>query len=277
MPLTVLTGATNGLGLVTARDLARAGHRLVLLVRDPGKAAPIADELRTLGAPEVRVLVGDLARQADVRRLAEALLAQGEPIDVLVNNAGAIFDERVVTEDGLEKTFALNHMAYFLLTALLRPLLEAAPAARVINVASDAHRMGKLDLDDLQFAKGGFSAWAAYGRSKGCNILFTRELARRLAGTRVVTHCYHPGPVNTGFGSTMNGMMGQLLYPLVRRFMRSPEKGADCLTWLCTAPTLPGPSGSYWFDRALHPARAWAQDDVAAARLWEASEGLIRA
>lgn len=271
MPLTVLTGATNGLGRVTAHSLARAGHRLFLVVRDAPKAEALAAELRTLGAAEVRCFVGDLSLQREVRRVAAEIAATGEPIDVLANNAGAIFDERVVTEEGLERTFALNHMGYFLLTALVRPQLEAAPAARVVSVASDAHRAGRLGLDDLQFERGGYSSWAAYGRSKGCNILFTRELARRLAGTRVVAHCLHPGPVNTGFGDGLGGMVGRL-FPLARVFMRTPEKGADTLTWLCSVATIPGPSGSYWYDRKLHQPRAWAADDADAARLWAASE-----
>lgn len=274
MPLSVLTGATNGLGLVTARDLARAHHRLFLVARDAAKAEAVAAELRTLGAPEVRVFLADLSRQAEVRRVAGEIAATGEPIDVLVNNAGAIFDERVVTEDGLERTFALNHMAYFLMTKWLLPQVQAAPAGRIINVASDAHRAGRLNFDDMQGEKS-FSAWIAYGRSKSCNILFTRELARRLEGTRVVTHSYHPGPVNTGFGSTMNGFMG-FLYPVIRRFMRTPEKGADCLTWLCTVPTVPGPSGTYWFDRKVHEPRDFAKDDAVARRLWDLSEGLVR-
>jgi NAD(P)-dependent dehydrogenase (short-subunit alcohol dehydrogenase family) len=273
-PVTVLTGGTNGLGLITARDLARAGHTLLLVARDAAKAERVAAECRTLGAASVAVFLADLSRQADVRRVAAELRAAAPVVDVLVNNAGAIFNERFVTEDGLERTFALNHVAYFLLTELLRPALEAAPAARIVNVASGAHRAGRLDFADLQYENGGFTAFGAYGRSKLCNILFTRELARRLAGTRVVAHCYHPGPVATGFGSTMSGMAGRL-YALAGVFMRTPEKGADTLTWLSTVTPIPGPSGSYWMDRKVIRPRPHAEDDAAAAKLWDVTAALV--
>ncbi len=201
----VITGGTGGLGLQTALALAPMGARLVLIGRDPGRGKAALDLLRRrFPGAAAETHLADLSRLDEVRRIARTLGETLERIDVLVNNAGAIFNRRELTEDGLERTFALNHMGYFLLTELLwEKLLRSAPA-RIVNVASEAHRGARLDFSDLQSAKS-YGAWKAYRRSKLCNILFTRELARRLAGTGVTANCVHPGFCATGFGNNTSG------------------------------------------------------------------------
>ncbi|HEX4999837.1 MAG TPA: SDR family NAD(P)-dependent oxidoreductase, partial [Terriglobia bacterium] len=201
----VITGATSGIGLVAARELAAMGARMILVARDPARGAAAMEALRKAG-PEQRhsIHYADLSRLDEMRRVAKEI-SQAEPrIDVLINNAGAIFYQREVTPDGLERTFAVNHLAYFVLTGELRRSLEAAPAARVISTASEAHRGATLDLDDLQSERE-YKGFPVYSRSKLANILFTRELARRLEGTGITANCLHPGFVDTRFGDEGKG------------------------------------------------------------------------
>ncbi|MCI0572069.1 MAG: SDR family oxidoreductase, partial [Myxococcaceae bacterium] len=204
----LVTGATSGIGLVAARELAKMGAEVVLVGRDTLRAQATADHIRQ-AAPgaKVDVLLADLSSQAQVRRLAADFLKRYDSLDVLLNNAGATLPERQVTADGLEMTFALNHLAPFLLTHFLRPALEKAPRARVITVASDAERWGRMHFDDLQLTHG-WTPMKSYGQSKLANILFTRELARRLTGTRITATCMHPGTVATGFAAHGKGLMG---------------------------------------------------------------------
>ncbi len=264
----VVTGATSGIGRVTALELGRRGARLVLVCRDRAKAAAVAAEI---GGAEV--VVADLSVQADVRRAAAEVLALCPRLDVLVNNAGALFQERRLTADGLESTFAVNHLAYFLLTLLLLERLKAGGPARVVNVASDAHRPAKtIPFDDLDGARS-YSAVARYSESKLANILFTRELARRLEGTQVTANSLHPGGVATGFAGQTRGLLG-LFVRLVRPFMLTPEEGARTVVWLASAPEAEGLSGRYFAKcREKRPTRA-ALDDALARRLWDVSEKL---
>src|SRR6185503_14947145 len=206
----VITGATSGIGLETADALAALGARLVLIGRDQARGNAALARLRNR-TPDVEAQIhcADLSRLTEIRQLAETLRALPR-IDVLINNAGAMFTRREVTADGLERTFATNHMAYFLLTELLRERLVASAPARIVNVASDAHRRAWLDFDDLQGEKR-YSGMNAYGRSKLCNILFTRELARRLAGTGVTANCLHPGFVASRFGDESGGLMSWVI------------------------------------------------------------------
>ena len=207
--------------------------------------------------------IGEVAAET----LARAVIAKASKVDVLINNAGAIFDRREVTVDGLERTFAVNHMAYFVVTELLTPVL--APQARVVSTASVAHAFARLDFDDLQTRKG-YSAFGAYGRSKLCNILWTRELARRLSASGDTANCFHPGGVNTGFGDNAKGWLKPLM-ALGKRFMITPAQGADTLIWLASSPDVAGRSGGYWSRRRLVTPSAAALDDDAALRLWRAS------
>lgn len=268
----VITGATSGIGLVTAERLAAMGARLILVGRDRQKGAAA---LARLGAQSprasVEILYANLSLLAEVRRVAAEIAERAPRIDVLVNNAGAIFRRRGVTEEDFERTFALNHLAYFLLTALLRERM--ASPARIVNVASEAHRGAQLEFADLQGARA-YDGWTAYRRSKLCNILFTRALARRLAGSGVTANCLHPGFVATGFGDNNDGVFRIVLSLAKRMVALSPQQGAETSTYLAASPEVEGTSGLYFEKcrpRAPSPA---AQDDAAAERLWEVSAKL---
>lgn len=269
----VITGATSGIGRVAALELARKGARVVFTARDAAKGAGVLAELRAAN-PEVdpALVLGDLSLIAGMKAVGAALADQAPVVDVLINNAGALFEKREVTADGLERTFAVNHLAYFVVTELLRPRLGVA--ARVVSTASVAHTFGKLDFNDLQSTKRyGAAGMEAYGISKLMNILWTRELARRLAGTGVTANCVHPGGVNTGFGDNNGGVLG-LVFKLGKRFMLTPEQGADTLIDLASSPEVAAQTGGYWTKRKRIEPSAAARDDATARRLWDVSAKL---
>jgi NAD(P)-dependent dehydrogenase (short-subunit alcohol dehydrogenase family) len=270
----VMTGATSGIGAAAALALAGRGARIVFTARDAGRARSTLDGL-TRANPDVvhDFVLADLTSLADMRAAGAALLAKAPRIDVLANNAGAIFQRRELTVDGLEKTFAVDHMSYFMITEALRPAL--ASDARIVSTASVAHTAGRLDFDDMTMSRS-FSTFAAYGRAKLCNILWTRDLARRLAGTAVTATCFHPGGVNTGFGDNTSGF-AKAAFGVVKKFMLTPEKGADTLVWLASSPEAEGQSGGYYAKRRLVQPSAAARDAAAARRLWEVSESLAGA
>lgn len=269
----LVTGATNGIGRVTARELARMGARVLLVARDRARGDATAAEIREAsGGRAPDVLLADLSSRSEVRRLAREVRGRATRLDLLVNNAGAIFAERELSADGLEMTFALNHLASFLLTLELLPLLERGLASRIVNVSSVAHRRGSIDFDDLQGQRG-YSMWRAYQQSKLANVLFTRELARRLAGRGMTTNALHPGAVASGFGRNGRGFFSRLVV-LGAPFLASPEKGARTTLHVATAPELKGVTGRYFSGcRERTPSRA-ARDDDAALRLWQISENL---
>ena len=269
----VITGGTSGIGEVAAVTLARMGARIVLIARDKIRADATLAQLREY-APGIAHAVhfADLLRLAEMKRVA-AQVAEHEPrIDVLINNAGALFATRRLTEDGLECTFALNHMAYFVVTEGLRERLSASAPARIINTASGAHEGGTLDFDDLQSAKN-FGSMKAYRRSKLCNILFTRELARRLRDTGVTANCLHPGFVATRFGDQSGSWMSHIVR-LAKFFAISPAKGAQTIVYLASSPDVAKTTGRYFYKSIpAIPSRA-AQDDRAASLLWQRSAAL---
>lgn len=269
----VVTGATSGIGQVAAEQLAGQGARIVQVARDKsrGEAALARLRARAAGAAH-RVHYADLSRMAEARRVAAEIASAESRIDVLINNAGAVFSARRVTEDGLELTFALNHMAYVLLTHGLRERLVAGAPARVINTASDAHRRGRLDFDDLQSARD-YRGLAAYRLSKLCNILYTRELARRWAGTGVTVNSLHPGFVATRFGDQSGGLLSYGIR-LAKLFGLSSEKGAETLVYLASSPEVATISGGYFYKCQLARPTREAQDDAAARRLWAETERL---
>jgi NAD(P)-dependent dehydrogenase (short-subunit alcohol dehydrogenase family) len=270
----VITGATSGIGTAAALDLARMGARIVFTARDAERGRATLAGL-TRANPDVAhdLVLADLTTLAGMAAAADGVLAKTRRIDVLANNAGAIFQSRELTSDGLEKTFAVNHMSYFVLTQRLRGALTSD--ARIVSTASVAHTAGRLDLDDLSLERG-YSVFGAYGRSKLCNILFTRELARRLAATGITANCFHPGGVNTGFGDNMHGL-AKAAFGLVKRFMLTPEQGADTLVWLASSAEAEGLSGGYYVKRKLTQPSLAARDDVLGARLWDVSERLAGA
>ncbi len=271
MPTVVLTGATRGIGHAAAVELARQGAELALVGRDPERVRATAEQARA-AAPGVPVHehTADLARMDEVRRLAGELLDRYPRIDVLANNAGAIFTSRHVTPDGFEQTFALNHLSPFLLTSLLLGRL-AESQARVVTTSSDAHKGATLDLDDLQAADGRYRPGKAYGASKLCNILFTRELQRR--HPELVANCFHPGVIRTGFGKN-DGALARASMMLVAPFLRSPHSGARPLVWLALDPAAGNLRGEYLEKNRPVPPSAPARDDQLAAALWERSVAL---
>jgi NAD(P)-dependent dehydrogenase (short-subunit alcohol dehydrogenase family) len=263
----VITGATSGIGEVAARRLAGMGARIVLVARDEPRGRETLRRLHDSN-PSVShsIHYGDLSRISEMKRLAAEIAAAEPRIDVLINNAGAMFGSRQVTEDNLELTFAINHMAYFVLTQGLRERLLASSPARIVNTASDAHKGRVLDLDDLQSTKG-FSAVNVYGRSKLCNILFTRELSRRWGGKGVTANCLHPGFVATRFGDGSGGFLARAVR-VAKLFAISPEKGAETIVYLASSPEVASASGEYFYKcRPMMPT-AEARDDAAAKRLW---------
>lgn len=268
----LVTGATNGIGKIAATELARMGAEVVIVGRDAKKTADVVTELQAKsGSHRVSAIIADLSKLSEVRRVADEFQRGHDRLDILLNNAGALFHERETTADGFERTFALNHLAYFVLTNALLGLLKKSAPARVVNVASDAHKGMTMDFDDLQSERG-YTRWIAYGRSKLANILFTRELARRLEGTGVTVNAVHPGVVASGFGSG-EGVMAFLI-KLAQPFMLSPEQGADTLVWLCASPEAEGKTGGYWAKRKERKPTAAARDDAAAKKLWDVSEQL---
>jgi NAD(P)-dependent dehydrogenase (short-subunit alcohol dehydrogenase family) len=269
MTVVVLTGATRGIGRAAAIELARQGAELAIVGREPGRVEEVAREAEAAGggAP-VHQHVADLSLMAEVRALATELGQRHERIDVLANNAGALFANRKDTSEGFERTFALNHLAPFLLTNLLR---ERLAGGRVVTTASDAHESGRLDLDDLQSEKS-FAAMRVYGTTKLCNILFTRELARR--APELHANCFHPGVVRTGFGKNENGIW-KILTTLGGPFFRSPQRGARSLVWLALSQDGGALSGQYIQDEKVASPSAQAQDDDLARGLWERSAELV--
>lgn len=267
----VVTGATSGIGEVAADRLAGKGARILFIARDVHRGDETLKHLRAI-APhaEHAVYFADLSKVRDMRRVAAEIAAAEPKIDVLVNNAGALFNTRRVTEDGLEMTFATNHMSYFVLTNLLKPRM--GPGARIVNTSSDAHSGPRLDFEDLQQAKH-YRGFAAYGRSKLCNILFTRELARRLSGTGITANSLHPGFVATRFGDRSGGAISVAIR-LAKNFALTPEQGAETIVYLASSPEVESTTGLYFHkSRPATPSKA-AQNDDDAKRLWDISERL---
>jgi retinol dehydrogenase 12 len=269
----VITGGTSGIGEVAAEALAKIGARIILVARSKSRAEATLARLRRSGPGAAHsVYFADLTRLAEMKRVAAEIAHREPPIDVLINNAGALFGTRRLTEDGLEHTFALNHMSYFVVTEGLRERLLASGAARIVNTASAAHQGATLDFDDLQSAKS-FRAMRAYSCSKLCNILFTRELARRLHGTGVTVNCLHPGFVATRFADESGGLISHLAW-LAKFFAISPAEGAQTIIYLASSPEVANVAGKYFYKcRPTNPS-APALDDRAALALWQRSAAL---
>jgi len=267
--LVLLTGATRGIGQAAAVELARQGAEVAIVGRDAQRVKAVAAAAAAAGAgAAVHEHIADLTLMSEVRALAEEARGRYEHIDVLANNAGALFASRKVTSEGFEQTFALNHLAAFLLTNLLRDRLAGG---RVLTTASDAHKGGLLDLGDLQ-SETSYSAMGVYGTSKLCNILFTRELARR--APELQANCFHPGVVRTGFGKNDHGIW-KILTTIGAPFFRSPQRGARSLVWLALSEEAEGLTGEYVQDEKVIAPSPQAQDDTLAAALWQRSAQLV--
>jgi len=273
--IAVVTGANSGIGKVTALELAQKGASVVMVCRNrqKGETAMKAIIAET-GNTNIDLLFCDFASQRQIRVLAKEIKYRYDKVDVLVNNAGLMMKKRVLTEDGLETTFAVNHLGYFLLSNLLLPLLKPAPAARIVNVASEAHRYAKVDFDNLQAEKK-FSSWGSYGQSKLANILFTYELSHRLRGTNIVANCLHPGIVRTNFGKDGN-FLWRAAIKLAGGLFITPEKGAETSIYLATATELTGITGKYFSKKKIQKSNKQSYDVGVARKLWAISEQLTR-
>lgn len=269
----IVTGANAGIGRATALGLARRGATVALVCRSRERAEEACATIRSAtNNHAVDFFLADLSSQTEIRRLAQELLARYPQIHVLVNNAGVFHLKRSTSVDGIETVFAVNHLAYFLLTHLLLERLMISGSARIVNVASHVHRIGTLDFNDLQNERR-YRPMHVYGQSKLGNILFTRALSRRIVGTGVTTNCLHPGGVATNLGHN-NGRFARLIATILRPFLRTPEQGADTVLYLATAPEVATASGKYFCNRReVQPSPA-AQDDETAQRLWQISAEL---
>jgi retinol dehydrogenase 14 len=269
----LVTGASSGIGLITARELARMGARVILVARDKAKGeAALAEVKKVSGSQSVDLLLADLSSQKSIRALAEEVLARYPKLHVLVNNAGAANDKRSVTVDGIETTLATNHLAYFLLTNLLLGRLKESAPARIVSVSSGGQAMGHIDFEDLQ-GEEKYSPFKAYNQSKLANVLFTYELSRRLEGTGVTANCLHPGVINTNFGAGTTGLFN-LMVIFARPFMLTPEKGAETQIYLASSPEVEGVSGKYFDKKKPRKSSKESYDLEVARRLWEVSEKL---
>ena len=270
----LITGATAGIGKAAAAGLAGLEATVVLVGRDPEKTSATAEQIRELtGNQEVSFLIADLSAQQSIRQLAEDFKAKFERLDVLVNNAGSLMLSRQESVDGIEMTFALNHLSYFLLTNLLLEVLKSSSPSRIVNVASDAHQGAHLDFDDLQ-SQNSYGGYKTYGRSKLANLLFTYELARKLEGTGVTANGLHPGLVATSFLATNNGLRGRVYNFFLKRMGRSAEDGARTVIYLATSTEVEGVSGGYFMDEGLVDSSEDSYDREASLRLWEESKAL---
>jgi NAD(P)-dependent dehydrogenase (short-subunit alcohol dehydrogenase family) len=273
--IVLVTGANSGVGFATARKLAELGAEVVMVCRNPARGNPARKEIAKVATgPAPTLLLADLSSQASIHELAGEVHARFSRIDVLVNNAGAIFARRQLTADGIEKTFAINHLAPFLLTNLLLDLVQAAPAGRILTVASESHS-GALEFDNLQGERH-YNFFGAYNRSKLGNILFTYELARHLKGTGITVNCLSPGPTVTPFGDNLTGLPA--LFPMLMKripfLLRSPEKGSETSIYLASSPDVAGVSSRFFLRCRESRTKKITYDAEVAARLWRVSENL---
>ncbi len=271
----MVTGANSGIGKVTALELARLGATVVMVCRSREKGEKAAEEIvKSTGNNAVHLLTGDMSSQRDILNIAKQFEEQFQALHVLVNNAGGLVPKREMSVDGIEKTFATNHMGYFILTNLLLATLAKSAPSRIVNVASAVHHYAKLDFGNLQGEKK-YRQFQAYSLSKLENVLFTYELARRMNGTGVTVNCMEPGAVNTHFyGNSGPGL--NFFSKLFGWTMRSPEKGAETVIYLATSPEVNGVTGKYFKDLKEAPSSDLSRDPVMSARLWEVSESLVK-
>ena len=268
----LVTGGTSGIGKATAMALSAMGADVVVVGRDRERGERAVEEIRAQTGGRVDLALADLSSQAEVRALAEEFKRRYDRLDVLVNSAGLVQSTRTETVDGLESTFAVNHLAPFLLTNLLLDRLKQSAPSRVVTVSSEAEWWRDIDFDDLQ-SKKNYSGFPVYGMTKLANIMFTYELAERLEGTGVTATCMHPGAVNTRFATNNRGPMA-ILFRLFKPSMRTPDQGADTVIWLASSPEVEGVSGRYYADRKPIEPKKIANDPAARRRLWEESERL---
>ena len=275
--IALITGATAGIGKETALGIAKTGAKVVLIGRSKAKCEEVAEEIKRAANNEnIEFLVADLFSLAEIRQVADEFKSKYDRLDILVNNAGAIFDKREVTVDGFEKTFALNHLSYFLLTNLLLDVIKQSEPARIVSVSSVAHTFAsKIDFDDLQFERRSYSGFSVYGASKLMNILFTYELARRLKDTKITANCLHPGGVATNFGDNTGGFLKMFVWLFKNTFAISSAKGAETSVYLATSPEVENVTGKYFDSKKTKDSSKISHDENLQKRLWEVSEKIV--
>lgn len=271
----LVTGATSGIGEVTATALANMGATVYLLCRSREKGQNLAENIKqSANHDRVHLIIADLGEQAQVRAAAEEFLNTGEPLHILHNNAGITNTSWQASPDGIEETFAVNHLGYFLLTNLLLDRMKTSAPARIVNVASHAHHFVKgMQFDDLEY-KGRYQTLKVYGQSKLANLLFALELNSRLENSGITINSVHPGAVSTGLG-TQNGLLGKMIPLLLRPFFRTPERGAESSIYACVSPKLDGTTGKYYYNCKEVQPKPWARDTGAALQLWKISEDMV--
>ncbi len=265
----LVTGGTNGIGLAAARELSRLGGAVTIISRNPEKCARVASEISSATSNPVDFIPADLSTLAGIRAAAAEFRTRHDRLHVLLNNAGAMFSRRYVTVDGYEKTFALNHLNYFLLTDLLLDLIKASAPARIVNVSSGAHYGSSINFDDLQAQKH-YKFMEAYGQSKLANVLFTYELARRLQGTDVTVNALHPGLIATGFARN-NGFIYNSAMAVIGLFIRKPAQGAQTSIYLASSPEVEGVTGKFFIDCKPVESDPLSYDETLAKKLWQVS------
>lgn len=271
----LVTGATSGIGEVTALELGRQGAEVIVVSRNPEKVKNTVKLIKTeTNASAVHGFTADLSLQSEIHQLAAEIMDQFDQLHVLVNNAGGYFQSRQETAEGFEMTFALNHLNYFLLTNLLLDLIKQTPAARIVNVSSDAHRGAKINFDDLQYKKG-YNGFRVYGQSKLANVMFTYRLARQLKDTDVTANALHPGFVNTGFGLN-NGFLINTIMKITHLFAKSKEDGASTVIYLAASPEVDGLSGMYFTDERPVRSSAESYDEEKQEKLWQVSLDMVQ-
>ncbi len=271
--MVLITGATSGIGRIAVKELAKMGAKLILVVRNEQKVIKLKNEIQSeTDNTSIDYFICDLSVQEEVYRVAADIKNKYDKIDVLINNAGLIVNDRILTPDGIEYTFALNHLGYFLLTGLLLESLNNASPSRIINVSSEAHKVGKINYDDLTGEKK-YKPMVAYCQSKLANILFTKGLAKKIEGSGITVNTLHPGSVKSSFGSDLTGLLGFLM-KLSRPFLISPEKGAQTLIYLASSPEVEGITGKYFVKKRIKNSSRLSNDETVANKLWKVSEEL---
>ncbi|MBC7474550.1 MAG: SDR family oxidoreductase [Candidatus Sericytochromatia bacterium] len=276
----IVTGANSGIGKVTALEIAKMGATVIMVCRSKEKGEKALEEVKNISNNKnVELMLCDFASQKSIRDFAEQFKSKYKSLHILVNNAGLIISDKSITKDGIESTFAINHLGYFLLTNLLLDLLKSSEPSRIVNVSSDGHKIGHIDFDDLNYEHKKYSSMKAYCDSKLANILFTKELSKRLKGTNVTANCLHPGAINSNFAYNMTGFMGnivKLIKPLLNIVLTTVEKGAETQIFLATSPEVEGVTGEYFSKKRIASTNNEAKDKNVAERLWQVSEDMVK-
>lgn len=272
--IALITGANSGMGKATAAAFAKAGMHVIMLCRSEQRGKAALDDVLAASGGEVTLMLCDLSSMADIKRFCDEFKSKFKRLDILVNNAGVITPRRRETKDGLELQFGVNHIGHFLLTTNLLDLIKSTEKARIVVVGSGAHKIGKIDFNNIPL-KGGYSVFSSYGRAKLCNLLFAKELAKRLTDSGVTVNCVHPGAVATSMGMDRDTGFGKTILKLLKPFFQTPEQGAATAIYVATSDECAGVSGEYFYKCKIHKASNRANDEALSKQLWQLSEEIV--